>query len=84
MQITTSWHEKGRAEGIKEGMKEGIKEGEVKKTLETARAALKKGLSEDVVIEITGLDREDVRKLKDKLNLSPEKRQIYNQANCLR
>jgi len=60
MQITTSWHEKGRAEGIKEG--------ETKKALETARAALKKGLAEDVIIEITGLDVEDIKKLKDELN----------------
>lgn len=61
MQVTTSWHEKGRAEGIKEG----IKEGEKKKALDTARAALKKGLTEDVVAEITGLDSETVRRLKD-------------------
>ncbi|BAF60487.1 hypothetical protein PTH_2306 [Pelotomaculum thermopropionicum SI] len=60
MQITTSWHEKGRAEGIKEGIKEG--------KLETARAALKKGLPEDVVAEITGLDLETVRRLKGGLN----------------
>ncbi|GBF33131.1 hypothetical protein DCCM_2228 [Desulfocucumis palustris] len=64
MQITTSWHEKGRAEGIREG----IKEGETKKALETARAALKKGLAEDVIIEITGLHAEDIKKLKDQLN----------------
>jgi len=64
MQITTSWHEKGRAEGIKEG----IKEGEIKKALETARAALKKGLPEDVVAEITGLSREAVRELIGELN----------------
>ncbi|MEW6064755.1 hypothetical protein P378_20105 [Desulforamulus profundi] len=64
MQITTSWHEKGRAEGLMEGIKEGIKEGR----LETARADLKKGLPEDVVAEITGLDREIIRKLKAELN----------------
>jgi predicted transposase/invertase (TIGR01784 family) len=60
MQITTSWHEKGRAEGIKEGIKEG--------RLETARAALKKGLPEDIVTEITGLDLQTIRKLKGDLN----------------
>jgi len=56
--------EEGIKEGVKEGIKEGIKEGEIKKALETARAALKKGLPEDIVAEITGLDLETVRKQK--------------------
>jgi MoaA/NifB/PqqE/SkfB family radical SAM enzyme len=47
---------------------EGIKEGEMKKAVDTVRAALKKGLPEDVVAEITGLDLEAVRKLKADLN----------------
>ena len=76
MQITTSWHEKGRAEGkiqgikegkiqgIKEGKMEGIKEGK----METAKAALRKGLSLDLVVEITGLTHEVVLKLKNELN----------------
>ena len=58
----------GLKEGVKEGKKEGLKEGEIKKALETARAALKKGLPEDLVTEITGLDLETVRKLKGDLN----------------
>jgi len=64
MEITTSWHEKGRAEGLEKG----IKEGEMKKALETARLALKKGLLEEVVAEITGLELEAVSKLKAGLN----------------
>ncbi|BAF60517.1 hypothetical protein PTH_2336 [Pelotomaculum thermopropionicum SI] len=68
MQITTGWHEKGRAEGIKEGLKQGIKQGIKEGKLETARAALRKGLPEDVVAEITGLDLETVRRLKGGLN----------------
>ncbi len=64
MQITTSWHEKGRAEGKLEGIKEGKLEGK----LEVARVALKKGLSEDMVAEITGLGMETLRKLKSELN----------------
>jgi len=47
---------------------EGIKEGVMKKALDTARAALKKELPEDVVAEITGLDLDTVRKLKAELN----------------
>jgi len=51
-----------------EGIKEGIKEGEIKGKMETARIALKKGLPEDLVAEITGLDQETVRRLKAELN----------------
>ena len=67
-QIEQWIREEGIKEGVKEGIKEGIKEGEIKKALETARAALKKGLPEDIVTEITGLDLETVRKLKGDLN----------------
>ncbi|MEW5952952.1 MAG: hypothetical protein AB1815_04230, partial [Bacillota bacterium] len=49
-----------REEGIKEGIKEG--------RLDTARAALKKGLPEELVAEITGLDQETIRTLKAELN----------------
>jgi len=51
-----------------EGIKEGIKEGEIKNKMETARIALKKGLPEDLVAEITALDMETVRRLKGELN----------------
>jgi len=56
MQITTSWHEKGREEGKKEGKRE------------TARAALGKGLPVDLIADITGLTREAVLKLKNGQN----------------
>jgi len=52
MQITTSWHEKGREEG----------------KIETAKAALEKGLPLDLVAEITGLTPDVVLKLKNKQN----------------
>lgn len=60
MQITTSWHEKGREKGKIEGEKEGRRE--------TAKAALKKGLPADLVAEITGLTQEAVLKLKNEQN----------------
>lgn len=69
--IKEGWQEgikEGIKEGRQEGIKEGIKEGEMKKAVETARAALKRGLPEDVVAEITGLDQETVRRLKAELN----------------
>ncbi|MBF7084426.1 Rpn family recombination-promoting nuclease/putative transposase [Desulfallas sp. Bu1-1] len=58
----------GKAEGIKEGKAEGIKEGEMKKAMETAKAALKKGFSVEDIMEITGLSRETVLKIKNQLN----------------
>jgi hypothetical protein len=36
--------------------------------METARAALKKGIPEETVVEITGLDQETILKLKAELN----------------
>lgn len=67
-QIEQWIRQEGIKEGWQEGIKEGIKEGEMKKAVETARAALKRGLPEDVVAEITGLDQETVRRLKAELN----------------
>ena len=49
----------GVAEGKKEGIKEGIKEGK----LETANKMVKKGFDIEDIIEITGLGREDIKKL---------------------
>jgi predicted transposase YdaD len=52
MQITTSWHEKGREEGKKE----------------TAKAALEKGLPVDLIAEVTGFTRKAVLELKNGQN----------------
>jgi predicted transposase/invertase (TIGR01784 family) len=49
----------GREEGLKEGREEGIKEGRE----EIARNALAKGISVDIVHEITGMDIEFIQKL---------------------
>jgi predicted transposase/invertase (TIGR01784 family) len=51
-------------EWAKEEREEGVKEGK----METARAALKKGIPEETVVEITGLDQETILKLKAELN----------------
>ncbi|ACV64178.1 hypothetical protein Dtox_3455 [Desulfofarcimen acetoxidans DSM 771] len=63
-QIEQWIREEGREEGIKKGREEGIKEGK----METAKAALAKGFSIEDVIEITGLTKEVVRKLKNEMN----------------
>ena len=42
---------------------EGMKEGEMKKAIETAKAALAKGIAKDVIADITGLEIEQIEKL---------------------
>ncbi|MDR0920740.1 MAG: hypothetical protein LBM93_16060 [Oscillospiraceae bacterium] len=52
-----------RDEGIKQGKAEGLSEGFAKGILETAKNALKKGLTFDIVADITGLPMEEIEKL---------------------
>jgi len=56
MQITTSWHERGREQG------------KIERDIELAKKALKKGYSIEDIIELTGLQRETLLKLKEKLD----------------
>jgi predicted transposase YdaD len=58
----------GREEGREEGRLEGLREGELKKAMETAEAALRKGIAVEVIADITGLTKEAVLKLKSELN----------------
>jgi predicted transposase/invertase (TIGR01784 family) len=58
---------RGKIEGKIEGRVEGKIEGKVEGKVEVARAALKKGLSMDDVVEITGLSMETVLELKREL-----------------
>jgi predicted transposase YdaD len=53
----------GIAEGRSSGLAEGIAEGERENALRTARAALAKGLSVDLVSDITGLDAATIMQL---------------------
>ncbi|MBC8062421.1 MAG: hypothetical protein H7Y18_17385 [Clostridiaceae bacterium] len=53
----------GIEEGMKEGIKEGIKVGIKKAKLEDASKMITKGYNIDDIIEITGLRKEEVRKL---------------------
>jgi predicted transposase/invertase (TIGR01784 family) len=46
-----------------EGKKEGKKEGMEEKAIETAKKMLKKGFETDVIMELTGLNKEEVEKL---------------------
>lgn len=58
---------KGEMKGKIEGKIEGKMEGKIEGKMEVALAALKKGLSVDIVAEITGLPGETVMKLKKQL-----------------
>ena len=49
------WKEEGLAEGREKGLKEGIKE--------TAKKMKEKGYSLDVIIELTSLSEEEIKKL---------------------
>lgn len=64
MELTTSWHEKGRVEGRMEGRTEGEAEGIIKGKLDAARKMLSKNFPEDLIIEITGISLEQIAKLK--------------------
>jgi predicted transposase/invertase (TIGR01784 family) len=60
MEITTSYHEKGREQGKMEGKLEGKLEGKA----EVAKKMLAKKISIDEIVELTELTREQVEKLK--------------------
>ncbi len=52
-----------RASGYKEGKEEGINEGKKIEKIEIAKAMINKGITIDVISEITGLDTDSVNKL---------------------
>jgi predicted transposase/invertase (TIGR01784 family) len=51
---------KGKQEGILVGKQEGILEGEFRTSLNTARILKNKGFSQEEIMEITGLTKEDL------------------------
>jgi len=57
-----------RAEGLAEGREEGLAEGIAKDKLEVAKKALAKGLSVEMIHEITELDIETIRNMYYLLN----------------
>jgi predicted transposase/invertase (TIGR01784 family) len=56
--------EEGREEGIKIGESIGEKRGKKEGKIETAKNMLKKGFEIDVIVELTGLKRKDIEKLR--------------------
>jgi predicted transposase/invertase (TIGR01784 family) len=56
-----AWYEDGMEDGMEKGREEGMEKGRE----QIARNALLKGLSIDVIHEITGLDAEMIKRLQD-------------------
>ena len=56
--------EEAQERGIERGIKRGFKE----KAVEIAKNLIKIGLSEDQIVESTGLSKEEIEKLKNDLN----------------
>lgn len=54
-----------REEGREEGKEEGREEGELKKQQEIAKNMLINGLSDDMIIKLTGISKEELKKLKE-------------------
>lgn len=55
--------EQGIQQGIEQGIEQGIQQGEKKAKMETAKKMLEKGIEIDTIIEITGLNKEEIMKL---------------------
>ncbi|MCC8379074.1 hypothetical protein [Xenorhabdus sp. PB30.3] len=60
MNIAQRLYEKGWKEGFKEGFEQGFKEGFKKASLNIARILLERGERIEMVMEITGLSREEL------------------------
>lgn len=59
--------QEGIKEGIKEGIREGIREGEKQANEAIARRLLEKGMDLNTIMEITGLDSEQIIKMNKKI-----------------
>lgn len=59
----TEGRAEGRAEGLEEGRAEGLEEGRAEERIRNARAMKLKGITSDVIAEITGLDRKEIERL---------------------
>ncbi len=53
----------GEKKGLKEGEKKGLKEGAKKKAVEMAKKSIEEGLSIELIVKLTGLSKEEIKKL---------------------
>ena len=56
--------EKGIEQGMKQGMKQGVKQGVKQEKIEIAKRMLEKGMNLNSIMEITGLSKEEIEKIK--------------------
>ena len=57
--------EEAQERGIERGIKRGVELGSKEKAVEIAKNLIKIGLSEDQIVESTGLSKEEIEKLKN-------------------
>ena len=67
--IETGWFE-GKEEGLAEGKAEGLAEGKAKEKIEIAINLLKNGISIDIVSNSTGLSVDEIKEIKNKIQIS--------------
>lgn len=75
LELTTSWHEKGREEGImigmekgmEKGIEKGIEKGELKKAREMAKELIKDNMAVELIAKYTKLPKEEVEQIKSGL-----------------
>lgn len=60
MTLAETWLAEGREKGIKEGIKEGKRQA----LLQVAAAMLNRGLDDDAILEMTGLTRDELQRLR--------------------
>jgi predicted transposase/invertase (TIGR01784 family) len=61
--------EKGIKQGVKQGIKQGIEQGEKNKSCEVAKKGLQAGISVKTISLMTGLDKDEIEKLRTKKNI---------------
>ncbi len=63
--ILTEVREEAKAEGVQIGMEKGMEKGREEEKIKIAINALKEGLPIEVIIKLTGLSEEEIKKLKN-------------------
>ena len=63
VKIAAEAHAEGLAEGLAKGVAEGLAEGTKKNQIETAKKMLNMGMSIDLIAEISGLPKEEIKDL---------------------
>jgi len=65
--LARKWFEEGREIGLKEGIEKGIEKGEYERAKQVAKNMLLKGLDINLISEVTGLSKEEIREIEKRL-----------------